>query len=352
VKYRSPLAERLAWPGRFGRRAPDPAARIQLVHRAFVARWAGSARITLLSMRGWIPLAWPALSMEFVAALWQASAPGDHAGDARVGAGMVSWKVVERDVISVPAVSTERWRDVPISDGDRTERLSAAGAPGDVRVSERMITLRTVLERQVVRVPARRTEQPRVGRQLDHLRWSTRHAIQVSPRPPSLRPAAPKNVETGHRLHATPVLLRSARGVRREVLPAFAMPDTGSRTPSVLSPADASAMPATSETASLAATSLIDQLFSRAERSAPLDALTFRVLPTQAPSPARAPEAREASTPEEGRARQWHAVKPGPTPTSGVHSHFSRADIELLADKLLKVIKRQERLERESKGIL
>jgi len=90
---------------------------------------------------------------------------------------------------------------------------------------------------------------------------------------------------------------------------------------------------------------LIDHLFARANQPAPLESVTVRIL--HPPAVDATPPA-----PTEGHPGEWRTTSPDIATRSGPHARFSGAEIDQLVDKVTRAIKRRDRLERESRGIL
>ena len=323
------LRARLAWVGRGVGRGPHGAMRIRLVHRGFLSRLHDRIGIVALSVPRLGAEAWPLLLMQLAPGPSGAPLPDgrvEPTGEIRTlresgpGAKVTTvWKVVERHAGPGPAVQTGRDRDAPAL-GGRTTRH----APGDARASAPIAARSSLVWRPPGSSPllTRLVSRPWLVRSVDGS-------------------AAPVSERTGHRGQTTPMLLNSISALRREDRPAFAASGSPSRTA-----APAVAAEAATAARDVDSPSLVDQLFARGEHATPFAALTLRVLPTQSPA------AAAVLAPAEGRAGQSPATSAQPAATSPLHTRFSRGDIDLLVDKVVTLIKRQERLERESRGIL
>jgi hypothetical protein len=122
-----------------------------------------------------------------------------------------------------------------------------------------------------------------------------------------------------------------------------------SRTRETVPPPAAKGANTTGEAAS-APLSLVDELAAWGERSLPLESLIFRAVPFPPADPP--PPSGKRPAPDEGMEEVRYGAGAKSDPRPGPLNNFSRADIDLLARKVIRLIQRQERLERESKGML
>jgi hypothetical protein len=140
-----------------------------------------------------------------------------------------------------------------------------------------------------------------------------------------------------------PALPLSAIVVRREVLPA-PRPEYRNAPPTV-PPVRArrSDGPVQIPGRAVPEPSLVDRLYASAEHGAALEPLSLRVF---APSPM--PEAPAPAASPEGGSQ----ARPYASPPAAVQTRLTRAEIDLVANRVATLLARRDRLARESKGIV
>lgn len=288
-----PLRARLVWAGCGAARG------------SLLARLIARAQIQALTPWQRLLAAWPALAMEFLQPHWPAVGSESRQAEAATGrATTILWKVVERDssarrsILAPPQVRREVMQDeAPVTRAAETSTPAVPEVlPGDAH------------ERLDWRPPTAR---------LEHLARPGALRLESAPASVAL-PYLPTANDEGEEGSTNP----QSPYARREVLPAFS---PAPESPTVPDP------------------SAIDRLFSNPELAAASGGLTFRVLPPEAPAD---------SPPASAPASPWYTTPAPSQPAAGLQPRFSRADIDLLTSRVMAQIRREQRLERESKGLL
>lgn len=299
-----PLRTRLAWAGCGLTRMPVRATARGAVRESLLARLLGRALTHALMPWQRLSASWPAAAMELALRLWPAPGSESRKANASAGAATVVWKVVER------SLGTEHSLAAPqrvMREGMADKGSFASAAETSTRSDLRALP-GYARERFDWRQPSVRIDRlVRPG--------ALRLVSTLAPVAPAYLQTPGVSSETGDANPQTP-------HVRRDVSPEFfAKPE--------LAPAPEP--------------SAIEQLFSNSERAMLAGAFTFRVLPPEAP-----PVPPQAL----GPAGPWYTAPAQSQPAIGTHARSSRAEIDLLTSRVMAQIRREQRLERESRGLL
>jgi hypothetical protein len=319
MRCRSPdlelgLRVRLTWVGCQVKRTPERSVELRSLDASLLGRLIGRTRAFALLPWGREEVRWPELAMELAGWLWPAPPPASPGVDRPVGGGAaMQWGTAEAGATAAPPVLPDVIREFMAAAAPQLAMMAPPG-PGGAG-AQRQRDLPPVMIRPFA--PARGAmmlaSHPVV------VPGDPRRRGQVDRTTPPRQPTGPVAAALAPRS----TFLFSASAIQRE------LPSAASGAVATLSPEP----------------SLVDHLFSMPDRPAPPEGLIFRVLPV---SPAPVAEQAAAASPPGGWSASGFQTGRSPEP----RAHFTRAELDLLTAKVLTLIKRQERLERESKGLL
>jgi hypothetical protein len=330
------LKARLSWTGCGVSGTPRRTVVIRLVHLTFLLKLA-RARLCLLSAPGLVLQVWPALAMELGSNPWfELTRSGVHrvsdlgySDDQRVSQPRTS----NSERLALRSAGIKGHASAQHSALERTEigRFASGDGAGVVAVRRRVAD-GTHLPGPID--PARQPPAELGGRAAASVTHFTTGFLASNA-------AADRQNRRIDERRARPLMLHVTQFVRRDILPGTEGIRPGS------APLDRGVEMSThaDRTAPSTGGAPVDRIFAQANEPAALESVSVRILPSPQTEPLR-------HTGAKGHTGEWRAISPDTAARHSLHVRFSRAEIDQLVERVARIIKRRERLERESRGIL